>query len=206
MIEFLKFIPYDTYQGYYVLDEIHRDGIKAWVKMNFKDFYPWLKRHDASYYSKLRRKHLFFSEKSIVEDFFHGNSYGKQKSKEVMDLYIQQCDNYRPLFNPSEMIDLKYCPPVIRYLHKFALGEDRTYFEFGFGDATPTDFGLPQGFTPFYPREQLVDILNRLGFTDGSWHIPSRQFLLVPSKIRTFFVDSSMQDELVADYMRRHQD
>lgn len=189
VLKVYRYIPNSEWQrvaNHKPLLEVHLNGVIFWIAFNADDFYPWLKRNHYAYYKHLRKK----NEKYIFEEFSDSKTYSQAKS--VLDEYLIECNDYKPLLNPSTKIDLKYCPPIVRDLQRQALSEVEALVYFNLSHYNCSDY-------------QLRLILKNIGITYQEYGDDDGEYAKVPANIKTFFMDSSYQQQLIADYYRRHQ-
>ena len=201
-----KVSPYDGED--FTSIEFHKNGIIGWVKLNYDDFYKWLKANNFHYYNQLNWKHFSFDKYSINEDF-NSKKY-HDRCVDVLNSYLSACDSYKPILDVAHKVDLAYCYPIMSKFHS-------QFFAHGFTtclgcvSSSPSDYGLSVIPDNFKYHEYFWNALHSLGFTDGSLYSQVSDFLPVPydgwfvkTSILYSFCDSSRKQELLDAYYKKH--
>lgn len=188
--------------------EFHKNGIIGWVKLNYDDFYKWLKANNFHYYNQLNWKHFFFDKYSINEDF-NSKKY-HDRCVDVLNSYLSACDSYKPILDVAHKVDLADCWPIMAKFHKKLL-VNPLFTSLGCDSPLPSDYGLTVFPQNFKCHEYLKSILYSLGFTDGSLYSQVSDFLpvsndgwFVKTSILYSFCDSSRKQELLDAYYKKH--
>lgn len=189
--------------------EFHKNGIIGWVKLNYDDFYKWLKANNFHYYNQLNWKHFSFDKYSINEDF-NSKKY-HDRCVDVLNSYLSACDSYKPIIDISKTVDLSMCLPCIQRLHHklFSWGNACNLAD---NSTNPLDYGLPQGTTGFFPADEIRRNLLELGISDkdvfsspsGSPFNGNPHDYYAKVSILYKFCDSSRKHELLAAYYKKH--
>lgn len=188
--------------------EFHKDGVIGWIKLNYDDFYKWLKATNFHYYNQLRWKHFFFDKYSLNEDFADKKNH--ERCVEVLNSYLSDCDSYKPILDVSQRIDLSHCLPCIQRLHHklFSWANGCNLAD---NSLNPLDYGLPEGTVNFFPAVEVRRNLLALGFSEDNVYCsqtfafnrnPDNYYAKV--SILYSFCDSSRKQELLDAYYKKH--